>query len=47
VQSPEGGIDFNEITAEMAQAAGRQAGKIRLQQGDSQSGLRHIEARHG
>jgi len=31
----------------MAKAAGRQAGKIRLQQGNESWGLQHIEQRHG
>jgi hypothetical protein len=47
VNNPDGSIDFGEITPEMATAAGRQAGKIRLQQGDDSRGLRHIELRHG
>src|SRR5690606_23952610 len=32
---------------EMATAAGRQPGKIRLQEGDEKWGLKHIEVRHG
>lgn len=47
VRAPDGSLDFGEITPEMAKAAGRQAGKIRLQQGDESFGLVHIEQRHG
>lgn len=47
IRTPEGELDFGEITEDMARAAGRQAGKIRLQQGDERFGLAHIEARHG
>ncbi len=47
VSAPDGSLDFGEITPEMAKAAGRQAGKIRLQQGDEAFGLTHIELRHG
>lgn len=47
ITSPDGSTDFGEITSDMARAAGRQAGKIRLQQGDDSWGLQHIEQRHG
>jgi len=47
IKAPDGSLDFGEITPEMAQAAGRQAGKIRLQQGNESWGLQHIEQRHG
>jgi hypothetical protein len=45
--APDGSTDFGEITSDMAKAAGRQAGKIRLQQGNESWGLQHIEQRHG
>ena len=47
VEAPGGGLDFGEITAEMAQAAGRQPGRIRLQVGSASWGMMHIEQRHG
>ena len=47
IKAPDGSLDFGEITPDMAKAAGRQAGKIRLQQGDEAFGLTHIELRHG
>lgn len=47
VEAPGGGLDFGEITAEMAQAAGRQPGRIRLQVGNASWGMMHIEQRHG
>ncbi len=52
VSAPNGSLVFGEITSEMALAAGRQAGKIRLQQGVQNAdgtgyGLTHIEANHG
>lgn len=52
VKAPDGSLDFGEITPEMAKAAGRQAGKIRLQIGVQNAdgtgyGLVHIEANHG
>lgn len=52
VEGPDGSIDFGEITPEMANKAGRQAGKIRLQEGVQNEdgtgyGLVHIEAKHG
>jgi hypothetical protein len=42
-----GSVDFGEVTPDMARVMRRQAGKIRLQHGDAESGLVHIEARHG
>lgn len=47
VTAPDGSIDFGEITPEMAQAMRRQAGKIRLREGDETWGETHIAARHG
>lgn len=47
IAAPDGSTDFGEITSDMAKAAGRQAGKIRLQQGNESWGLQHIEQRHG
>ncbi|MFZ4538168.1 DEAD/DEAH box helicase family protein [Propionivibrio sp.] len=53
IKAPDGSFDFGEITAEMAAAMRRQAGKIRLETGwhdqrsNEGSGLVHIEARHG
>lgn len=47
VTAPDGSIDFGEITAVQAKAMRRQAGKIRLEQGNSNYGLQHIEERHG
>ncbi|MCE1249261.1 MAG: hypothetical protein LWW82_00845, partial [Comamonadaceae bacterium] len=47
IPAPDGGLDYGEITPEMGQAIRRQAGKIRLQQGNERFGLTHIESRHG
>jgi len=52
IKTKDGEMDFGEITPEMAKAAGRQAGKIRLQEGIQNPdgtgyGLAHIEANHG
>lgn len=47
IPAPDGGIDYGEITDEMSKAMRRQAGKIRLQQGDKEFGLTHIQSRHG
>lgn len=47
VRAPDGSVDFGEITPEMAKAMKRQAGKIRLEKGNSSYGLQHIEERHG
>lgn len=52
VSSPGGSLDFGEISAGVAKAIGRQAGKIRLTQGIQNAdgtgyGLAHIEANHG
>ncbi|KAB2890617.1 MAG: hypothetical protein F9K35_19045, partial [Burkholderiaceae bacterium] len=52
VPSPEGGLDYGEITPEMGKAMRRQGGVIRLQQGVQNAdgtgyGLVHIEANHG
>jgi hypothetical protein len=47
ISAPDGGLDYGEITPEMGKAMRRQAGKIRLQQGDASFGLVHIEQRHG
>jgi len=47
IPAPDGGLDYGEITPEMSKAMRRQAGKIRLQRGDSRFGLTHIEQRHG
>lgn len=47
ITAPDGSTDFGEITSDMAKAAGRQGGKIRLQQGNESWGLQHIEQRHG
>ena len=47
VPSPEGGLDYGEVTPEMGRAMRRQAGKIRLRQGNEAWGLTHIEQRHG
>lgn len=47
IPAPDGGLDYGEITPEMGKAMRRQAGKIRLQQGDDRFGLTHIEKRHG
>ena len=46
VPTPDGGLDYGEITPEMGKAMRRQAGKIRLRRGDETQGLLHIEARH-
>lgn len=46
VPAPDGGLDYGEITPEIAVALGRQAGKIRLRRGDEKSGLAHIKTRH-
>ncbi|MBQ1784622.1 MAG: PLxRFG domain-containing protein [Gammaproteobacteria bacterium] len=52
IEAPGGGIDFGEISSDVAVVIGRQPGKIRLQQGEQRAdgtgyGLAHIEARHG
>lgn len=52
IKSPDGSIDFGEITQEQAQAMRRQTGKIRLNQGIQNAdgtgyGLAHIEENHG
>lgn len=47
ISAPGGGIDFGEITPDMAKAMKRQAGKIRLERGDDSYGEQHIERRHG
>ncbi|MEG2469128.1 MAG: PLxRFG domain-containing protein [Comamonas sp.] len=52
VSSPDGSLDFGEISPEMGKTMRRQAGKIRLQQGVQNEdgtgwGLEHIEANHG
>ena len=46
INTPEGSIDFGEITPEMSKAMRRQAGKIRLRRGNEAWGLTHIELRH-
>lgn len=46
IPSPDGGVDYGEITPEMGKAMRRQAGKIRLRRGDETQGLVHIENRH-
>lgn len=47
VKAPDGSFDFGEITATMAQSMRRQSGKIRLEAGNAEYGLKHIEERHG
>jgi|GEM_PF-2322240 len=47
VAAPDGSLQFGEITQDVAQKAKRQAGEIRLQQGNAEFGLIHIEQRHG
>lgn len=47
ISTPDGGLDYGEITTEMGKAMRRQPGKIRLQRGDASFGLEHIENRHG
>jgi hypothetical protein len=47
VKSPSGSIDFGEVSADMGRIMRRQAGKIRLEEGNDLYGLRHIENRHG
>lgn len=47
VAAPDGSFDFGEISPEMAQAIGRQPGRIRLRRGDAKSGLAHITIQHG
>ena len=47
IPAPDGSLDYGEITAEQASVMRRQAGKIRLERGDSSYGLVHIEERHG
>lgn len=46
VPNPDGGLDYGEITPEMGRAMRRQAGKIRLRQGNEAWGLTHIRNRH-
>ncbi|MDR2240017.1 MAG: hypothetical protein LBE33_06185 [Zoogloeaceae bacterium] len=47
IPAPDGSLDFGEITQEQASVMKRQAGKIRLRQGDEAWGLVHIQQRHG
>lgn len=52
VPNSDGGLDYGEISPEMAKAMRRQAGKIRLTEGVQNAngtgyGLRHVEANHG
>lgn len=53
IKTPDGSINFGEITADQAKAMKRQAGKIRLERGEHDyrthegNGLVHIEAQHG
>jgi hypothetical protein len=47
INAPDGSLDFGEITPEQAKIIGRQAGKIRLREGDETFGRVHIERRHG
>ncbi len=47
VKAPDGSIDFGEFSAEQAKAMRRQAGKIRLENGNASYGLQQIEERHG
>lgn len=47
VPRPDGGVDYGQISAEMGKAMRRQAGAIRLRQGNEAWGLTHIEMRHG
>ncbi|MED5545710.1 MAG: PLxRFG domain-containing protein [Pseudomonadota bacterium] len=47
IQSPQGGVNFGEITPNVATAIGRQGGKIRLREGNAAWGRQHIEQRHG
>ena len=47
IPAPDGGLDYGEITPEMGKTMRRQAGKIRLRQGNEAWGLTHIENRHG
>ena len=46
IPAPDGGLDYGEITPEMGRAMRRQAGKIRLRQGNEAWGLTHIRNRH-
>lgn len=46
VEAPSGGFDFGAISPEVAMAINRQAGPIRLRQGDETWGLAHINRRH-
>ncbi|MFA5386807.1 MAG: PLxRFG domain-containing protein [Candidatus Paceibacterota bacterium] len=47
ITAPDGSLDYGEITPEMGKAMRRQAGKIRLRQGNEAWGLIHIQNRHG
>jgi hypothetical protein len=47
IKAPDGSTNFGEITQAMADAMGRQGGKIKLRNGNDAEGLRHIELRHG
>jgi hypothetical protein len=47
VLTPNGEIDFAQISDSIAKTINRQAGKIRLERGNRQYGLFHIEQRHG
>ncbi|EIC30753.1 hypothetical protein Metal_3073 [Methylomicrobium album BG8] len=46
VSSPDGSLDFGEITQDISTTIGRQPAKIRLRYGDEKEGLVHIELRH-
>lgn len=47
VRTPDGSLNFGEITGPMATAMKRQAGVIRLERGNDQYGEHHIELGHG
>lgn len=47
VESPDGTVDFGEITPEIAKHIGREAAKIRIRAGNDAEGLQHIEDVHG
>jgi GGDEF domain-containing protein/2'-5' RNA ligase len=47
VAAPSGSLDYGEITPQISKSIGVPAGSIRLREGDTHYGLKHIEMRHG
>lgn len=47
VKTPDGAIDFGEISGDVAKIIKREAAPLRLRTGNNSEGLSHIEKRHG